>query len=848
MLRIATALSALLFVYASAAFAQQADRPPNLNVGDAIVTGFSGVVAPDPAEPLPANKRPADFTFINPDGPSARVIDLNRPGYVWDGRLWQAPKKFDVLARDVGQVFGVAIDDQNPPNFYLAATSAFGLNIVIPGRGREGAQRGSKGRRGAVWMEGQFGLERQGGPGSIWRVDGRSGQVSLLANVMLEGAENPGPGLGNLAYDSVHKQLFVSDLHTGMIHRIGLDGRDLGFYDHGAQGRPANNLPPAMFDPRRRPDITNSQFDSGNPDTWGFAQPARRVWGVAVDQDRLYYSVAEGPQIWSVGIQPDGSFTGDARWEIDLPAQPGPYAVSDITFSLRGAMILAQRGAAANSYNYSAFTAPGEPRVLRYWPNPDQQAPSRWTLEPEEYAVGFAGNFRNANGGVDLGYGYRDDGALASGACEFSLWATGQNLRNNPAFRSQLEPGGPLAVHGLQGSPAGPVRSFNEPPATSYFVDYDDKFDDPRATGRLGGIRILRGPCAEPVGGPGFVSAPPYLFDAAASAPGWITCMAPLVRTRRGDACTCPPGRRQEGGDCLPYDCPPPKIMTRDGRCICPPPMVQNREGQCVCPEPFVTRPDGTCGCREGTTWNGRRCVPVNECKEPQILGPDGQCICPPPMVTGPVPGMCVCPQGGTWNGRRCVPVDDCKAPQIMGPDGQCICPPPMVTGPVPGMCVCPQGMALQDGQCRAVIQIQTCPGGTERRGNACVPIVVACPEGSVRQRGECVPVRERERVREPRRRVECDDGQVLRRGKCVAVRERVQKRVRERERRQIECGAGTVKRGGKCVRVRERVQKRKPVRERERGSPQIRPFGGGGGFGGGGFGGGGRGGGGGRR
>src|SRR3546814_8771356 len=37
--------------------AQQPDRRPNLNLGDAVVTGFSGTLAPDPTRPHPASKR-----------------------------------------------------------------------------------------------------------------------------------------------------------------------------------------------------------------------------------------------------------------------------------------------------------------------------------------------------------------------------------------------------------------------------------------------------------------------------------------------------------------------------------------------------------------------------------------------------------------------------------------------------------------------------------------------------------------------------------------------------------------------------------------------------------------------
>jgi hypothetical protein len=483
--------------YPGIAGAQQPDRSPSLNLGDAVVTGFSGTLAPDAAKPHPANASAIDLTFINPDGPSARIIAIGRPGYVWDGRLFAAPKIFDVLAKDVGQVFGVALDDQTPPNIYVAATSAFGLNIVS--RGSDGLPvRRKKGGPGVGWMKGQFGLDLQGGPGAIYKVDGSTGAVTLFANVTLDGAPNLGPGLGNLAYDSAHKELFVSDLDTGMIHRFDLNGNELGRYDHGVTGLGAAKLATVPFDPKNRLNIASPRFDSEKPDTWGFAPAARRVWGLAVQQGRLYYSVAAGPQIWSVGIASDGSFAADPRWELDVPAQAGPLPVSDIAFSHQGAMILAQRGLIAGAYDYSAFTQPGEPRVLRFWlkgPN-DPPSPGRWKPVPEEYAVGFAGNYRNTNGGVALGYGYGADGTLNTTVCDTALWTTGQNLRNNPAQRSQLEPGGPLVVHGLQGSPADLVRNANAPPTTSYFVDYDDVFDDPLASGHIGIVRVYTTPCA----------------------------------------------------------------------------------------------------------------------------------------------------------------------------------------------------------------------------------------------------------------------------------------------------------------------------------------------------------------
>jgi uncharacterized repeat protein (TIGR01451 family) len=535
--------AALLLCTAGSALSQPVSPPPIVALGDGVVTGFSGVVRPDLRRPLPAGRTAADLTFINPEGPSARIVDLGNPGHVWDGRHWSAPMRRDILAKETGQVFGVALDDQPEPAIYLAATSAFGLHIVRRTAGgamerlRTGAPR-------AQWQDGQFGLGLQGGPGSIYRVDGRTGAVSLFANVLLDGVPNPGPALGGLAYDPANRQLFVSDLYTGMVHRFStLDGAEAGPpFDHGVTGRAAVNAPPVPFDPSRRLVITNAAFDTTNPETWGYAPPDRRVWGLALHGGRLYYSVrngapSEGPQIWSVGLQQNGDFAADPRWELDVPAQPGPYAVSDIAFSQRGAMILAQRAPVSGSYNYAAFTKPGEPRVLRFWQeSPDDPAtPGTWVPEPEEYAVGYARPYRKANGGVALGSGYDRNGRLVSGACEVALWTTGQDLRNDPALERQLRPGGPLVVHGLQGSPAAPVRTFNEPPAVSYFVDYDGRFDGPAVSGHVGGVRIRTASCPDAVayGGPGGTSAPPYL---ASSNPPYVS--GPETNPPGGGGCT----------------------------------------------------------------------------------------------------------------------------------------------------------------------------------------------------------------------------------------------------------------------------------------------------------------------
>jgi hypothetical protein len=647
---------AFLFIAGNAG-AQQSDRAPKLNPGDIAVTGFSGMAPLNASRPRASNKSAADRTFINPDGASLRIFDVSHPGSAWDARLLAASSKYEVLAKDVGQVFGVALDDATPPNIYVAATSAFGLNIVS--RGRDGApERRKTGGPSAGWMRGQFGLDLQGGPGAIYKIDGRTGIASLLVNVTLGGVSNPGPGLGNLAYDAEHKQLFASDLYSGMIRRFDLNGKELGIYDHGLAGLGAAKLPTVSFNEKNRPNIASDRFDSEKPETWGFAPAARRVWAVVVHDDRLYYSVLAGPQIWSVGIARDGSFLEDPRWELDVPAQGGALPVTDIAFLNSGAMIVAQRAPIAAAYDYSEFTRPAEPPVLRFsLKNPnDAASPGRWKPQPVEYAIGFAGSFRNTNGGVALGYGYGANGVLNTAACEASLWTSGQNLRNNPALRKDLESGGPLVVNGLQANPVDAVRRANEPPSVSYFIDYDGKFDDPKASGHLGSVRIYTTPCAAEAHAPPVMPPPviPVVVPGGCVGPG---CQNSCVRT-----CVCPEGSELKDGECIKLRCPSGEVW-ENGKCVrvrtltqgeCRPPMIPGpTPGSCVCP-------------RDSILVNGR-CVSPRECR--------------PPFVPGSLPGSCICPQGSIEQGRTCVPNS---------------CP----SGMVPGPCACPAGMERDGDRC----------------------------------------------------------------------------------------------------------------------------------------------------
>ncbi|MFQ5625652.1 MAG: hypothetical protein ACE5FM_03250, partial [Methyloligellaceae bacterium] len=288
----------VLFLCASllATIAQaQQSKPGVAGLGDLVVTGFSGTVSPPPNPPLPPGVNVLDETFIDPDGASLKIFDVTNPGGPPQAQLLNAPTKFQAIARDIGQVFGLALDKANPPNIYAASTSVHGLQIVVPDADGDGRpERIKLGQPGAQWMEAQFGLGRGGGPGTVWKINGETGEITKFADIVSNGALNSGPGLGNIAYDHAHKQLFVSDLDTGLIHRLDMSGAELGTYDHGVQGRSASGLNTLADDPAKRADITSPAFDAEDSGSWGLTAPERRVWGLAVHRNRLYYAVEAG--------------------------------------------------------------------------------------------------------------------------------------------------------------------------------------------------------------------------------------------------------------------------------------------------------------------------------------------------------------------------------------------------------------------------------------------------------------------------------------------------------------------------------------------------------------------------
>jgi len=702
-----------------------AQSPGLLAPGNAVVTGFSG--APPPAQIAPGQD-PGDLTFIDTTGPSAQVFNLQAPGAPPQAQVMPAPVSLTVTAAQVGQVFGVALDNATPPNMYVAASSAYGLPIVVPGPGGT-PMRVHQGAPGATFMAGLFGPAAQGGgPGSIWRIDGVSGAVSLFANVTLSGAANSGPALGGLAFDSASSSLFVADRQTGMIQRFNLSGSRIGQYDHGVQGLTAAGQPQVPYTPSPL-DITKPQFSSDDPATWAYAPQQRLIFGLGVHSGRLYYAVAAGLQIWSVGIASNGSFGADARMEVQVPPAQGPTEISKITFDDSGDMILAERAAPTGDYELMALAQAGIGRVLRYTPAPG--APGGWQPVPDQYAIGFPGPMTNANGGVAIGYSYDANGNLDRASCGGFLWSTGEQLRNaaDPNLAALLAANGSLFVNGLQGNAIDLVEPANVPPLLTYFVDYDAQLDDPAARGRMGDIAIPR-TCGQAALLP--FAPPPWL------PPWWF---APPV---------------------IGFYCPPNQ-MTPYGQCC--PAWQQMVNGACTCPGGLPPGPNGQCACAPGNAPQpGFECCPFGT-----MPGGGGQClpICPngavnPASVEACLLGFNPVPVGGVFfclDGVQANPQVGALACIAQSPlAGGASCPQGWAQVPVPnlGVSICEptppeiaceqQGMDVGlDGSCQQLCSPGSFPFPTIQCcaiGEVPAPNGICCPAGAVPNpfNGQCCP------------------------------------------------------------------------------------------------------------
>ncbi len=536
----AIALSAWFCLTATPSLAQT----PVLGSGDTVVTRFSGTLG-EAGSPL----------VLDPDGTVATVVSLGAPGFVPDGRHWKdIVQKLQIPAAQVGQVFGIAIDDAQPANIYLTATSAFGLHRTP---------------EGDAWAPGMWG--EGGGPGTVYKLSATNGyQPEVFANITIDDRENTGAGLGNIAYDASHRQLLVTDLETGFINRVSVeDGRILGRFDHGVLARSGffdvpnetwQTLDQAPFDPASEASLEVCEKAAGgvsganDPACWNVADFRRRIWGIGVHKNtdagevRAFYAVwgssalgnsewADAGEdrknaVWSVAISEDGSFDPETiRRELFVPSffageagdgeQTESSPVADIAFSKDGQMLLAERGGLRNlgGGENAPFAKPQQSRVLLY-KNTNDGEQITWTPEGR-YDVGFADKREdgqphlraNAGGGTDFGFGYDEQGNLNANAPDANVIVSGDRLCTteapctDPQTQDRTDPG---RVDGIQVTPAALV---SEVAPDAAFQPYPDSGEATTPDGPLQSVMVDPGTASGGAGQPSGGNQASYTGD-----------------------------------------------------------------------------------------------------------------------------------------------------------------------------------------------------------------------------------------------------------------------------------------------------------------------------------------------
>ncbi len=523
-----TFLFAFLFLFLLPLGQARAQRT-NLVDGAAIVSAFSGLSSAQQG------------TMLDAAGISLKIFDLSSPGREADGTLVSMDELLALRAEDIGQVFAIAIDQDERPSIFIGATSLYGLYRTSDNND---------------WDPVMWG--RSGGPGTIYRLHPDNGyQPEPLTEILSGQRENSGAGLGDIVFDARNRQLIVSNLETGMIHRVDLNtGDSVEIYDHGIDGRsyffdantetyeildvaPWNEASADMSNCGAGPESRAAERFMSDPACWGYASYLRRTFALAINFDastgdtRLYYSVWSStpfgdpswePQsaeaqntIWSVLLDESGAFDlTDVRREIIMPpfyvtrqdrtqfgeSQP----VASITFGEDGAMIVAERGIPLGLIadgNVNPIVAQGAGRVIKFV----RDDSGKW-VNDSRYDVGFGErefddppHLRAAgSGGAALGYGYAPPGQIDPEKWGETVWITG-NILCGPGATC-----GDENVDGIQGTPItsnvelAPVASFipfpspgPATPATGPNASYFLNFNGPGSTTlSLGDIAIVR--------------------------------------------------------------------------------------------------------------------------------------------------------------------------------------------------------------------------------------------------------------------------------------------------------------------------------------------------------------------
>lgn len=399
------------------------------NCGMAVVTCFS-------------NFQPGtNNTLADANGPVLALVDLRNHATAPLGTEWQAGLSHLPAwnSQNMGQIFGVTID--NNYNVYASSTTMYGKYMPT--------------------------TPPVGGFGNVYKIDAINGAVTTFATLPQDPNPSNASGLGDVWYDKVSNQIFVSNFNDGRIY---------------------------YFDPLTpQVPIGSYKFPStalGTPSP-GFIARGERVWAVATHNNRLYFSVWNedktriepgSNEIWSVALVGGIPSLGTELLERVIPnylALGYSSPVSDISFSESGIMLVAERTMDFD-YGNAAFQAVNQAHEARIF----EFSGANW-VNAKIFYSGNANVNNNSAGGID--YGYESFDPLISPVpllCDSIIWSTGDALRF-PGFNtipdgSTLPCGGSTGdyIYGLTGIPQTGNSNLPIPASTyvknsSIYIDID---------------------------------------------------------------------------------------------------------------------------------------------------------------------------------------------------------------------------------------------------------------------------------------------------------------------------------------------------------------------------------------
>lgn len=398
-----------------------------------------------------AGSEVVELIDVEPTGSNVPPVGCTPNPSNWNTGFYKHPSW---TKDNLGTVFGVCFDDRG--NTYVAHTAIYsGISGQGPGGGDLlGALAG--GGAGA-------------GAGAIYLLDTNTGAASLFAkldNNSIPGctppnASNPRasdcyPGLGNISFDCVNGQLFVSNFMDGRIYRLSRNtGAILSTFKHASglvQAGGGSDL------------VNNAGYIPLGPTTTGRGQ---RVWAVERHGNRLFYSVwredyvrpdpNNSNEIWSIALNGSGDFVPNSeQLEITMPVHQSLVAgyppntsdpVADISFDPSGCLLAAERTMAGDS-----ASSAHQSRLVKFC-----RVGGAWVPAPYNYFITGVNSFAflngaNSAGGVD---------------CDLDpagrIWNTGDAL----LFAGQT-------IYGLQGFPVSGGDT-----CVSYLIDSDQNTTSP---------------------------------------------------------------------------------------------------------------------------------------------------------------------------------------------------------------------------------------------------------------------------------------------------------------------------------------------------------------------------------